>query len=184
GQVTWRVQDGLPVIEVVNNWVCRSLADSYRWPVIPEQIAHVLNAVQPDVVHVHNLLNLSFGLPAMAHARGAAVVATLHDYTLVCPSGGQRIHRAERHACHALGLAPLLRHRRRSRRRPRRMGYVGTRVWHKGVHVLIDAVRIPVAGRYEQQIVRDPAADRGYGAELRAQANGLPTRRMGAFPRE
>ncbi len=27
------------------------------------------------------------------------VVATLHDYTLVCPSGGQRIHRADQHVC-------------------------------------------------------------------------------------
>src|SRR5207247_3677986 len=102
GQVTWRVQDGLPVIEVVNNWVCRSFADSYKSLLITEQIAHVVKAVQPDVIHVHNLLNLSFGLPALARAQGVPVVATLHDYTLVCPSGGQRIHRADRHVCRTI----------------------------------------------------------------------------------
>ena len=57
----------------------------------------VLDAVQPHVVHVHSLLNLSFDLPAVARARGVPVVATLHDYSLVCPSGGQRVHRADAH---------------------------------------------------------------------------------------
>ena len=37
-------------------------------------------------------------------ARGIRVVATLHDYTLVCPSGGQRIHRAEHHVCHQIDV--------------------------------------------------------------------------------
>ena len=53
----------------------------------------------PDVLHVHNLLNLSFDLPRIAKARGIAIVATLHDYTLVCASGGQRVHVAEAHVC-------------------------------------------------------------------------------------
>jgi glycosyltransferase involved in cell wall biosynthesis len=295
GQVTWRVQDGIPVIEVVNNWVCRSFADSYRSPLITDQIAHVLKAVQPDVVHVHNLLNLSFGLPAEAHAQRIPVVATLHDYTLVCPSGGQRIHRAERHVCHGidtdrcarcfrespfyaqmsfgavaaatrapgvvrraaldvwrrlpnvaaglarvarraaivpvtqgdiaerlvaaqrvfdevdvfvapsrslatefqrlgvdaskirvsdLGFVPLLSVLRNGTQRPLRIGYVGTLVWHKGVHVLIDAVRALAADSCELKVFGDPAGDPSYTAELRAQAAGLPVRFMGAFPRE
>ena len=60
------MHEGLPVVEIVNNWVCASFEDTYRPPLIGEQIAHVLDAVQPDVVHVHNLLNLSFDLPALA----------------------------------------------------------------------------------------------------------------------
>ena len=28
----WRSLDGLPVVEMVNNWVCRSFSDSYRSP--------------------------------------------------------------------------------------------------------------------------------------------------------
>ena len=67
GHVTWRVQDGLPVVEIVNNWVCRSFEDTYAPAAITESLAHVLAAVQPDVLHVHNLLNLSFDLPSLAH---------------------------------------------------------------------------------------------------------------------
>jgi len=48
---------------------------------------------------VHSLLNLTFALPSLARRAGAAVVATLHDYTLVCPSGGQRVHVQEQHVC-------------------------------------------------------------------------------------
>src|SRR6187401_942006 len=102
GQVTWRVHGGLPVVEIVNNWLCTSFEDSYRPPLITDRIEQVLRAVQPEVVHVHNLLNLSFDLPALAHAHGSAVVATLHDHSLVCPSGGQRIHRADEHLCEVI----------------------------------------------------------------------------------
>jgi glycosyltransferase involved in cell wall biosynthesis len=294
GHVTWRVHDGLPVVELANNWVCRSFADTYRPPLIGDRIRQVLRAVQPDVVHVHNLLNLSFDLPRSARAQGVPVVATLHDYTLVCPSGGQRIHRAERHVCHAIepdrcarcfrespfhaqmsfgtvaaatGASPLL-HRlvsgirrrlpnvtgqlahasrhasivsvserdieerleaaravfddvnlfvapspsigleferlgiSRSRIRvadygfvplarrvrtgctgPLRIGYVGTLVWHKGVHILIDALRGLPQAAYELKIFGDPDVFPDYSADLRARAAGLPVRFMGAFGR-
>jgi glycosyltransferase involved in cell wall biosynthesis len=298
GEVTWRVHAGLPVVEIVNNWVCRSFDETYRSPRIGGQLGHVLDAVQPDVLHVHNLLNLSFDLPAQARARGIPVVATLHDYTLVCPSGGQRIHRAERHVCDViepdrcarcftespffgqmgfssiagdgltrsgarrLGLAvqrawpglargmataaakaaapgvspadiagrltaarrvfddvdvfvapsrsmadeferlgvPSSKVRisdygfpgagRRDRvRRPRqaneplRIGYVGTLVWHKGVHVLLQAVRALPAAQYEVKIFGDVATFPDYVAELSREAAGLPVEFHGRFDR-
>jgi glycosyltransferase involved in cell wall biosynthesis len=297
GHVTWRVHQGLPVVEIVNNWVCASFEETYRPPLVGRRIADVLQAVQPDVVHAHNLLNLSFDLPAMAHARGVPVVATLHDYALVCPSGGQRLHRAEQHVCHVIdtdrcarcfpespfytqisfgrlaaltrapglmrraalamsrrlpgltgrlahaarratplpvtrqdiedrlaaarrifdevdvfvapspslaaefqrlgmaaskirvsdyGFAPL--HRPagatgRAERGPLRIGYVGTLVWHKGVHVLIDAVRNLPADGYEVRVFGNPDTFREYSADLRARAAGLPVTFMGAFDR-
>ena len=104
GQVDWRVHERLPVAEIVNNWVCASFAETYSPPLISQRIASILRATQPDVVHIHNLLNLSFELPSLARAAGARVVATLHDYTLVCPSGGQRLHRADRHICHTIDV--------------------------------------------------------------------------------
>ena len=91
-----------PVAEVVNTWQFDSFDGSYRDPSLATAFGHVLDIVQPHVLHVHNLLNLSFELPALARARGIAVAATLHDYTLVCPSGGQRVHRAESHVCHVI----------------------------------------------------------------------------------
>src|SRR5439155_7747449 len=66
GTVTWRVHDGVPVVEIVNNWVCANFDETYCPPLVADRIAHVLRALQPEVVHVHSLANLSFDLPAMA----------------------------------------------------------------------------------------------------------------------
>jgi len=101
GTLTWRVHEGLPVIELVNNWE-GSFADTWRSPRLGAQLDHVLRATQPDVLHVHSLLNLSFELPAMARARGIRVAATLHDHSLACPAGGQRLHLQERTVCHEI----------------------------------------------------------------------------------
>lgn len=293
GHVSWRLHEGLPVVEVVNNWVCDSFAETYRPPVVGSHVGHVLHALQPDVLHVHNLLNLTFDLPEMARRQNIAVVATLHDYTLVCASGGQRVHRAEHHRCDVIDAArcarcfrespfytqmsyanaaaaapgPLYRAARRVARafpvltaraaeltrrvggvavtpadiearltaarevfahvdlfvapsesiglqyarlgipaakirisdygfvplagRARapngarlRIGYVGTLVWHKGVHVLIDAVRNLAPDRYELRIFGDTRVFPDYAAELRAQAGGAPIRFMNAFTRD
>ncbi len=105
GALTWRAHDGVPVAEVVNTWQFAHFDGTYGDPALVTTLGHVLDIVQPHVLHVHNLLNLSFALPSMARARGIAVAATLHDYTLVCPSGGQRIHRDESHVCHAIDTA-------------------------------------------------------------------------------
>lgn len=295
GHVEWRVHHGLPVIEITNNWQCASFEETYRPPVITEQIEHVLRAVQPDVIHLHSLLNLSFDLPALARSHGVPVVATLHDYTLVCPSGGQRIHRAEEHVCevidtdrcarcfrestefalisfgkltavtHALprlrrpavamarrfpklvnrfvraarhaplipltaqhierrldaarqvfddvdlfiapsrpiaaefqrlgieaskirvsdyGFVPMVSRPRTERHGPLRIGFVGTLVWHKGVHVLLDAVRALPAAGFELKIFGSQEVNPEYVSGLRAQAAGLPIRFMGPFDRE
>ena len=67
---------------------------------------------------------------------------------------------------------------------PLRIGYVGTLVWHKGVHVLLDAVgRLPPAA-YELKIFGHPDVFPEYTARLRAQAAGLPIQFMGAFGRD
>jgi glycosyltransferase involved in cell wall biosynthesis len=102
GQLAWRSHEGVPVVEVVNTWQFDRFDGSYRDPALAIALGHVLDIVQPHVLHVHNLLNLSFELPALARARGIAVAATLHDYTLVCPSGGQRVHRDESHVCRVI----------------------------------------------------------------------------------
>jgi glycosyltransferase involved in cell wall biosynthesis len=291
GHVHWRVYGGLPVVEITNNWLCQGFEDTYRSPMMRSRLESVLQAVQPDVVHVHNLLDLTFDLPRLAHDRGSRVVATLHDYTLVCPSGGQRVHKAERHVCRtidparcarcfgesALGtraafgrlarrplvaaplaiaagavraLAPRLteavsnhlptlpatvddiarrldaaravfdevdlfvspsaslasefirlglpahklrvsdygfrpRGARTSRahNRPLRIGFVGTPVWHKGVHLLVDAVRQLAADSFTVTIFGDLDIFPDYAADLRARAAGLPVHFAGAFTR-
>ena len=247
--------------------------------------------MRPDVVHVHNLLNLSFDLPRLASERGAVVAATVHDYTLVCPSGGQRVHVAEQHVCAEIDAARcsrcfaqspfhsqmaagrltrspggrsigrlglMLRRlapgaaavaarsiggaaavspadiRRRlasarhvfetvdlfvapsasigaelvrlgaDRRRvevsdygfhvavpqsraaresgPLRIGFVGTLVWHKGVHVLLEAAR-SLRGDFEIHLHGDATVFPEYVATLRRAAAGMPVVFHGGFDR-
>lgn len=102
GTIRWRAYDGLPVIEIVNNWEFNGFDETYSSARLNRQFEHVLDATEPDILHVHNLLNLSFDVPRIARERGTAVVATLHDYTLVCASGGQRVHIADQHVCESI----------------------------------------------------------------------------------
>jgi len=102
GELIWREFEGLPVTELINNWNFGSFEESYRSELIGETLEHVLRAIAPDVLHIHNLLNLSFELPNIAARRGIPSLATLHEFTLLCPSGGQRVHSAEGHICTAI----------------------------------------------------------------------------------
>ena len=298
GTIRWRSYEGLVVIEIVNNWQFRRFDETYQSERINAQLRHVLDATRPDVLHVHNLLNLSFDLPWIAKQRGIATVATLHDYTLVCPSGGQRVHVAESHVCDSIDAdrcarcfahSPLARQMRAAkmtrglsrsligrtgraafkiapvlaasilkpldrreidgddvRRRlgyarqvfesidlfvapsrsmaeefcklgvardrvhvsdygfppPRyratdatgppsrsrgsarlRIGFVGTLVWHKGVHVLLEAAQ-RLRGHYEVHIHGDPAVFPDYVAALRKAATGLPVVFAEGFDRD
>ena len=292
GTIRWRRSGVLPVVELVNNWAFHHFDDTYASSRLNDQLSQILAAVQPDVVHVHNLLNLSLDLPRLARERGAAVVATLHDYTLVCIAGGQRVHRAERHVCHEIdpercvrcfaespfGLqltagrmtagarmprllrvaaavkravpnlvesaaraaapAPLTvedmrrrhayakhvfdmidlfvapsraiadeyvrlgapadrvevsayghaiasstAHPARSYEGRVRIGYVGSIVWHKGLHVLLAAAR-GLRGNFRISVHGNLGVDPAYAKELRAAAEGLPVRFAGAFDRD
>jgi glycosyltransferase involved in cell wall biosynthesis len=292
GTLKWRSHAGIPVIEVVNNWEGASFGSTYDAGEVHAAFSHVLDATRPDVVHVHNLLNLSLALPRLARARGIAVVATLHDYTMACPSGGQRVHRAESHVCqtidparcarcfpsspffaqwqfgrvarsvpvglagraaHALarrvpwaaaagraalaaspgptvtaaeivtrldearrafgefqvavapsqsladeyqrlgfpsdrletsdyGFAPLGPIARTPSADGRlRVGFAGTLVWHKGVDILIDAVRHVPRDRVDVRIFGDEAVFPDYSRDLRQRSHGLPVSFRGRY---
>ena len=292
GTLRWRQYNGLTVIEIVNNWEFSRFEETYASERVNAQLRHVLAATSPDVLHVHNLLNLSFDLPRLARARGIATVATLHDYTLVCASGGQRVHVGDAHVCDTIDtarcarcfnesafsrqlaaglvigrgpgriggrlarrlneLAPQLAvraaravdrgrvgqadiHRRLAYARhvldtvdlfvapsesigdefvrlgvpadrievsdygfaispgraparrtpagPLRIGFVGTLVWHKGVHVLLEAVRA-LRGAFEVHIHGDTNVFPQYVAGLRQAATGTAVTFHGGFERE
>ncbi|HSC29937.1 MAG TPA: glycosyltransferase [Vicinamibacterales bacterium] len=287
GTIRWRAHDGLPVIELVNNWEFDAFDETYSSPRLNAQLRHVIDAVRPDVLHVHNLLNLSFDLPRLARRAGARSVATLHDYTLVCASGGQRVHAQESHVCEVIdpercrrcfaaspfqsqraagrltrhpggrvasrvaswirGRAPQLAARMHRLPGPAveagdmirreayaravfdtidlfvapspflarefvrlglppdrlrvsdygferfphdrcdscpalRIGFVGTLVWHKGAHVLLEAAR-GLIGPHEIHVWGDTSVFPDYTARLRRQADGLPVRFRGGFER-
>ena len=70
GTIRWREYQGLTVVELVNNWEFQRFDETYMSERINAQLRHVLDAAAPDVLHVHNLLNLSFDLPRIARQRG------------------------------------------------------------------------------------------------------------------
>jgi len=57
----------------------------FRSPTAESAFRRLLAGFRPDVVHLHHLIGLSGRLPALAHAAGTPVCATLHDYWFLCP---------------------------------------------------------------------------------------------------
>ncbi len=65
----------------------------------------------------------------------------------------------------------------------RRFGYVGTLAPHKGVHVLLEAVKGLPRHDFTLEVIGNPSIDPGYAALLRALAGGDPRIRFrGAVP--
>jgi glycosyltransferase involved in cell wall biosynthesis len=64
-----------------------------------------------------------------------------------------------------------------------RIGFVGTLVWHKGVHVLLEALARLPPGRFEVKLFGDPGTFPDYVARLRSAARELPVRFMDRFDR-
>ncbi|MFI2507259.1 glycosyltransferase [Streptomyces sp. NPDC018972] len=81
-------------------------------PAVRTELAARLRAERPDVVHVHNVFPLlSPAVLAACADAGVPVVATLHNYTQVCPPG--TLHRDGRLCTECVGTAvslPAVRH--------------------------------------------------------------------------
>ncbi len=65
---------------------------------------------------------------------------------------------------------------------PVRVGFIGTLVWHKGAHLLLEAARL-LAGGVEVHLHGDTAVFPDYVARLRQLAAGLPVTFHGRFDR-
>ncbi len=92
--------NGLPFYEFINNHSYSTFEQTYENAPAEKAFAQVLDDWQPNIVHFHHLLNLSFGCITLAKERGCAVVFTLHDYWLTCPRGGGQRFRGEGQICH------------------------------------------------------------------------------------
>ncbi|MGW2642396.1 glycosyltransferase family 4 protein [Streptomyces sp. NPDC001348] len=75
-------------------------------PAVRTELASRLRTVRPDVVHVHNVFPLlSPAVLAACADAGVPAVATLHNYTQVCPPGTLR--RDGKPCAECVGAAPL-----------------------------------------------------------------------------
>ncbi|MFE3165068.1 glycosyltransferase [Streptomyces sp. NPDC059224] len=75
-------------------------------PAVRTELAALLRTEPPDVVHVHNVFPLlSPAVLAACADAGVPAVATLHNYTQVCPPG--TLQRAGRPCTECVGSAPL-----------------------------------------------------------------------------
>lgn len=75
-------------------------------PAVRKELAARLRASRPDVVHIHNTFPLlSPSVVAACADAGVPAVATLHNYTMVCPPG--TLHRDGRICTECVGGAPL-----------------------------------------------------------------------------
>ncbi|GAA2243065.1 glycosyltransferase [Streptomyces amakusaensis] len=81
-------------------------------PAVRTELAARLRAERPDVVHIHNVFPLlSPAVLAACADAGVPAVATLHNYTQVCPPG--TLHRDGRQCTECVGTAaslPAVRH--------------------------------------------------------------------------
>jgi glycosyltransferase involved in cell wall biosynthesis len=65
-----------------------------------------------------------------------------------------------------------------------RVGFIGTLVWHKGVDLLVDAVRLAGSDRLTLTVHGDTAVFPDYSADLRRRADGLPVTFAGRLRHE
>jgi glycosyltransferase involved in cell wall biosynthesis len=82
------------------------------------------------------------------------------------------------------GFAPATPMPRKSRQAalPLRIGFVGTLVWHKGAHMLLEAAR-GLKGPFEIHVHGDETTFPAYAGDLRRLAAGLPVTFHGGFDR-
>jgi len=77
--------EGLATYHCIDGAKYARLAD---WPnhFLRRSFRTALDDFRPEIVHFHHFLSLGDDLVTLARRSGAAVVYTLHDYSLICPN--------------------------------------------------------------------------------------------------
>ncbi len=78
------VYEGLDVFRVSLYAEDYQTGQNFHNPAVDHLFDTVLEKVQPDVVHFHNITGLSLGMIARSHDRGIKTVLTLHDHWGFC----------------------------------------------------------------------------------------------------
>lgn len=76
---------GMPVRWVVSSpWIGWSDERNWMNPAVTEHFRAHVDALRPDIVHVHALQSLGAGVLPAARSAGARVVVTMHDFWWLC----------------------------------------------------------------------------------------------------
>ncbi len=84
---SWEDTDetGMPVRWVVSSpWIGWSDERNWMNPAVTEHFRAHVDALRPDIVHVHALQSLGAGVLPAARSAGARVVVTMHDFWWLC----------------------------------------------------------------------------------------------------
>lgn len=90
---------GIPTFCMIQNYPHQTLKEEVTQPAIEQCFERVLVQVRPGLVHFHHLSHLCLSLPLLARRRGIPTLFTLHDYHLLCPSGGQLVAHPDGRTC-------------------------------------------------------------------------------------
>ncbi len=72
------------VVHRVRRRPAQNYGIDYRYDDVAERVIDIARSERADIVHVHHTMTLSLDLATRLDAAGFPVVATLHDFTLVC----------------------------------------------------------------------------------------------------
>jgi len=81
-------RDGVRIVRINNTFRnTRSFEETYRNDAIEAAAMRAVDEFRPDAAHVHHLTGLSTTIVTRLRERGIPIVATLHDYWLMCHRG-------------------------------------------------------------------------------------------------
>jgi GT2 family glycosyltransferase/glycosyltransferase involved in cell wall biosynthesis len=81
-------RDGIRIVRINNTFRNkRSFEETYRDDAIEAAMVRAIDEFRPDAAHVHHLTGLSTTIVTRLRERGIPIVATLHDYWLMCHRG-------------------------------------------------------------------------------------------------
>jgi glycosyltransferase involved in cell wall biosynthesis len=66
---------------------CSSFSETYNNDIVNRKFTRILEAIKPDIVHIHHLLFLSCGIVDEIKKRKIPILYVLHDYWLICYRG-------------------------------------------------------------------------------------------------
>lgn len=91
GKIETGTEEGVKYTAVTHHLDALEFKTTYSFNPAETEFHQVLRHFKPDIVHIHHLANLSARLPVIAAESRIPVIFTLHDYSLECLAGGQRL---------------------------------------------------------------------------------------------